>query len=96
MGKLDRDLVFYIIFRFFYLNFNFKGSQHSFVVNLQLFEKIQKHQSSGSLAIFGKTVLATLFNTVPSGGQKIVFLQIILVNQVSKHLSFHLRPLVLS
>ena len=48
------------------------------------------------LAIFGKTVLATLFNTVPSGGQKIVFLQIILVNQVSKHLSFHLRPLVLS
>ena len=48
------------------------------------------------LAIFGKTVLATLFNTVPSGVQKVVFLQIIIMNEVSKHLSFHLRPLVLS
>ena len=65
-------------------------------MNLQLLEKIQKIQNLGSLAIFGKTVLATLFNTVPSGVQKVVFLQIIIVNEVSKHLSFHLRPLVLS
>ena len=69
-------------------------------MNLQTLFKlgplIQNIGSVNTLAIFGKTVLATLFNTVPCGGQKIVFFQILLVNQVSKHLSFHLRPLVLS